>query len=513
MTICAIYARVSDESQLRGDSLQHQIAYCREHARRRSLEEGAPWTTPEDFVYVDEGITGTSMVRRPAVQRLLMDARRHQFDVVLFKGISRFARDTVDALVMLRALMASGVRVLSMEENFDSARDSAEFIFTIHSALAQAESEKTAIRVRVGAAQKARLGQWNGQPPDGYILDVHSKHLVVDETVALTIRDIFAMYLEGYGVRKIAEALNQAGRYTKRGCLWTQRHVSRVLRNPVYQGDVVYGRREKRLVVPDASNPLSRRKRAVYVADSDQLTVCQDAHPGIVPREVFLQVQARLQRQRVSSGPTGNQQWLTKGLLRCTCGSRMTITYNRAGTAYYRCARRRERGASACQSGHIRALALEQAVLSQVRKDLLELIPFERLTCQKLPEHDTQRELRNLHAALERQFAKSQKLFDEYTDGILEREQYERLNQEIQRRIRALEQAKEKLHAVLQKDNQVVDAGELARQTLVNHLSKQTPNPHLTKEILALFVDRVQVCKGVGQHREIAIHYRFHCPF
>jgi site-specific DNA recombinase len=104
--------------------------------------------------------------------------------VVLFKGISRFACDTVDALLMLRTLTACVVRVISMEENFDSRRDSAEFIFTIHSALAQAESEKTAIRVRVGASQKAKWGKWNGQPPDGYILNPNTKHLKIDESTA-----------------------------------------------------------------------------------------------------------------------------------------------------------------------------------------------------------------------------------------------------------------------------------------------------------------------------------------
>jgi site-specific DNA recombinase len=63
MTLCAIYARVSDESQLKGDSIEHQISYCKEHARRRSLDDGVQWIAPESFMYVDEGITGTSMVK------------------------------------------------------------------------------------------------------------------------------------------------------------------------------------------------------------------------------------------------------------------------------------------------------------------------------------------------------------------------------------------------------------------------------------------------------------------
>src|SRR5579875_3588601 len=143
MLICAVYARVSDASQVRGESIDHQIRFCREIARLRSAESGEAWHIPEDLVYVDAGVSGTSLVKRTEAQRLIQDAREGRFQVVLFKGISRFARDTVDALVMLRTLLACGVRVLSMEENYDSQRDGAEFLFTIHSALAQAESEKT----------------------------------------------------------------------------------------------------------------------------------------------------------------------------------------------------------------------------------------------------------------------------------------------------------------------------------------------------------------------------------
>lgn len=141
MPTCAINARVSDESLLKGESIEHIISLCQEVARRRSIETGEPWIVTHALTYVDGGITGTSLVKRAEVQRLLRDARVRKFDVVQFKGISRFARDTVDALVMLRSLLACGVRVVSMEENFDSQRDHAEFVFTIHSALARAESE------------------------------------------------------------------------------------------------------------------------------------------------------------------------------------------------------------------------------------------------------------------------------------------------------------------------------------------------------------------------------------
>ncbi|MFB5188884.1 recombinase family protein [Alicyclobacillus fastidiosus] len=512
MAVCAIYARVSDDSQVKGDSIDHQIRYCQEQARRRSLEEGEPWVIPESRIYVDEGITGTSMIKRPAVQRLIQDARANEFQVVLFKGISRFARDTVDALVMLRRLSACGVRVISMEENFDSRRDSAEFIFTIHSALAQAESEKTAIRVRVGASQKARSGKWNGRAPDGYVLNPQTKRLEIDEAVASVIRDIFSLYLSGMGVRKIADLLNCSGRLTKRGHLWTQRNLSRILKNPVYMGDVVYGRREKRVAYGDASDPLARNKRAVWVDDPARLVVCQNAHPAIVSREVFEEVQRVMKKRKTTSAPTNSPHLLTKGLLRCTCGGSMTLTYNGAGTAYYRCQRRRDLGRSACDCGHVRAQDLEREVLARVREDVLDTIQYDQLVIPKEQDEGIEARVRTLEAQLEKQIDKSQLLFDQYSDGRLIPEQYERINETIQQRIRALRDTMQQLVQESESQERGLDAEQYVGQAFRQFLQVGTTNARFAREILTIFVERVDVVSSRHGHTQVKIRYRFAPP-
>ncbi|MBX5436172.1 MAG: recombinase family protein [Alicyclobacillaceae bacterium] len=370
MPRCAIYARVSDPSQADGESIEHQIGFVREYCRRRSAEGGDPWVCPNDLVFVDEGITGTSFVKRPAVQRLVQYAREGRYDVVLFKGISRFARDTVDALVMLRTLQACGVRVVSMEENFDSQRDRAEFIFTIHSALAQAESEKTAIRVRIGAMEKARHGRWNGRPPEGYRLNPETQRLEIDPASAATIRHIFECALSGDGTWTIAERLNAEGCRTRTGHLWTRKRVLEVLRNPVYAGDVVYGRRERRVVAAPEGDPLQRRRRAVPVRGQDPPVVCRDAHPPLVDRSLFEQVQRMLRPASVPRGRIGRNRLLAGGLARCLCGQHLLVRYNRAGTAYYVCSGRMNRGRFACTVPSLRADDLEPAVLHQVRLDV-----------------------------------------------------------------------------------------------------------------------------------------------
>lgn len=477
MKTYAIYARVSDESQLKGDSIDHQISYCMEHARRKSLEEKSVWEISESFIYIDEGITGTSLVKRDAVKRLIRDARLGCFQIVLFKGISRFARDTVDALLMLRALTASGVRVISMEENFDSQYDHAEFIFTIHSALAQAESEKTAIRVRVGVSQKAKTGQWNGQPPDGYFLNSLSKHLEIDEEFATRIRGIFMMYLSGLGCRKIAQELNKKKQYTKRGNLWSAKTISRVLNNPAYVGDVVYGRREKRFSLPDNAQEFTRKKSVIWVNDQTRIVRCANAHPAIVPRWIFDAVQESLEIQRFASGSDNHQFLLTKGRLLCQCGSRMTITYNRSGIAYYRCTKKKECKKSIGYSKYLRALDLEQLVLMQLRSDILAALEFNGFEIPHFVESKKEIEI------------KDRKKSPHYDLSVLQ-------------------EFVHKEHGLINGET----SERFIRAAIHQYLQSHSANTALSRRLISLFVEKIQVFHLDKNSSELKIKYHFNAP-
>jgi site-specific DNA recombinase len=501
MPICAIYARVSDASQVKGDSIEHQIAFCREIARRKGIETGTAWETPSQLVYVDQGISGTSLIRREAVARLIADAQTHRFQTVLFKGISRFARDTVDALVMLRTLLAAGVRVLSMEENFDSQRDRAEFVFTIHSALAQAESEKTAVRVRMGAAEKARQGKWNGQAPDGYVLDPQTQKLVIDPVFAETIREVFRLYLRGQGSHRIADTLNRRGERTKRGYLWNQRSVARILQNPVYVGDVWYGRREKRLAPPDAASPLKRRFVSVKVKDETSIVVCNDAHPAIIDRLDFQRVAAMMAERHRRPGRHGQLQLLSGGLMKCRCGSSMTIKYNSRGTRYYRCVGQMNRGKTLCDQRYLPADEVETAVLSRISADATPILTLSHmhLTEHGRPSHPDQATVRQ---RLETVLQKSEFLFSQFAAGRLSVEQFERLNQVLRRQISNL---RRRADSDLQAKQVTPRQAELLIQAAIKGLlSRQTEDMEMTRQLLQRLVQRVQVTAD-----GLEIWYRF----
>jgi len=134
---CAIYARVSTELDSQKDSVSHQISFF-----NRYVEEKG-WTIYD--IYKDEGVSGTSIKKRKEIQRLMRDARAKKFDYVLFKSISRFARDIQDGINMKRELDSLGIGMIFIEQNIDTKTADGELMFSIHLTVAQQESEQISI--------------------------------------------------------------------------------------------------------------------------------------------------------------------------------------------------------------------------------------------------------------------------------------------------------------------------------------------------------------------------------
>ena len=137
----AAYCRVSTEKEEQLDSLAHQKEFFLEYARKNGHELF--------HLYADEGISGTSLKKRTEFQRLMNDAQKGLFELVVVKDISRVARNTVDFLQSIRKLKTMGVNMIFITANMTSLGDS-EFILTIFGAMAQEESSSLSKRVKWG---------------------------------------------------------------------------------------------------------------------------------------------------------------------------------------------------------------------------------------------------------------------------------------------------------------------------------------------------------------------------
>ena len=140
----AAYCRVSTAQDDQLHSLEHQRRYFAEYISRRPT--GRWWTR---YLRVDRGLSGTT-VHRPAFQRMIAAAQAGEIDLILTKEVSRFARNTVDALAHTRALRRIGVGVVFITDNIDTRQNDGEFRLTIMASVAQEESRKTSERVKWG---------------------------------------------------------------------------------------------------------------------------------------------------------------------------------------------------------------------------------------------------------------------------------------------------------------------------------------------------------------------------
>ena len=225
----AAYCRVSTDKDEQLDSLNHQKEFFVEYAKRSGHELVR--------LYADEGISGTSLKKREEFKRLLRDAELGLFDMVVVKDISRFARNTVDALQSIRKLKSMGICTLFLTANMDSMGDS-EFILTLFSAMAQEESSNLSKRVKWGKkinAEKGRVPQriFGYDRIDNFTLEINPGEAGI-------VRKIFSLYNDqGLGCRTISATLNRDRDKTKLGSDWNARGVRRILVNPIYCGILI----------------------------------------------------------------------------------------------------------------------------------------------------------------------------------------------------------------------------------------------------------------------------------
>lgn len=200
----AIYARVSTEHEAQISALENQVQYYDE-----LLERHPDWELVER--YIDEGITGTSIHKREGFLKMMQDAENKKFDLVITREVSRFARNTVDTLQQTRILKTYGVEVWFTEDNIWTLNDEdGELRLSIMATLAQNESKKISQRVKAGQMISFKNGVLYG---NGNILgyDRVGSNLIVNKEQVDTVRRIFDLYTNGYGVRKIQDIMEQEG--------------------------------------------------------------------------------------------------------------------------------------------------------------------------------------------------------------------------------------------------------------------------------------------------------------
>lgn len=297
------------------------------------------WTVLKS--YIDRGITGTQAKKRPAFMEMLNDAKYNKFDLIVTREVCRFARNTVDTLVITRQLKEIGVEVYFVEDNIWTMDNDGELRLTIMATLAQEESRKTSERVRAGQKISRDNGVLYG---NGNILgyDRLGDTYVINEDQAETVRIIYDLYLKGNGFNKIVNELVRLKRKDSSGLVrWDATKVSRILHNATYKGYQGYYKSYK-------NNHLDQK--TIVNRDEDTYLYVKGRFTPIISEEVWDKCKALRERKLTlrktqegkleRTGTRTSEDIWAKRLI-CRCGHRMRKDrwhVNKTGLTYgYKC--------------------------------------------------------------------------------------------------------------------------------------------------------------------------------
>ena len=291
----AAYCRVSTDSADQKDSFDAQVEYYTSY-----IGENPSWTLAD--IYADQGISGTSMANREEFNRMIADCQRGKIDRIITKSVSRFARNTVDCLDTVRKLSELGISILFQKEQIDTSTMSSEFLLALTGVQAQNESVSISGNMRWSYEKRMRSGDFiTCRAPYGY--DLVNGALVINETEAQIVKEIFQMFLLGISKPNIAKYLNSHGILPKHEKVpWSAVTVRYILSNERYTGDALLQKKYTTDTFPYVKKK-NNGERKMYLVENSHLPIISKEQ-----YEVAKEVQRRrypLKRKRPKHGLTG----------------------------------------------------------------------------------------------------------------------------------------------------------------------------------------------------------------
>ena len=325
----AMYIRLSRED---GDKEESSSVTNQRNIITRFINENDNFIIVDE--YVDDGYTGTNF-NRPAFQRMIKDIEKGKINTVITKDLSRLGRDYIDTgRYVQRYFPENRVRYIALLDGIDTLEDAgmndiAPFKSVINDMYVKDISKKitSALKERKTAGNFLAV-----TAPYGYKKNPENRYqLVINEEEAKVVRYIFRLYLQGNGLTKIAKILTEkeipvpgisrnigTTRKTKLYNCWKQTTISRILKNPVYIGNLEQFKRKK---------VNYKSKKRVSVPKEDRV-ICYNTHEPIIKKEDFDEVQKIITENKAFSKST-KHDYLFKGFLYCAdCGAKLYLTYS-----------------------------------------------------------------------------------------------------------------------------------------------------------------------------------------
>lgn len=502
----AIYVRLSKEDYDKqgfeeSESIQNQKTLLIEYAFSQK------WDI--QYIYVDDDRKGTDK-DRPDFNRMLRDAQRKKFSIILCKSQSRFSRELEIIEKYLHGLFIEwGIRFVSIVDNVDTFVRGNKKTRQILGLTNEWYLEDLSDNIRSVFDVKRKKGEYIGSwALYGYVKDPENKNrLVLDEEAAAVVREIYNLYLLGNGCQRISKLLNQRGisnpytykkqkgerinppNLTKKSAYWATGTVYNILKNRTYTGDLVQGRFKK----------ASYKSKKLLRTSPEEWIVCEGTHEPIIEKDKFWKVQSLLQ-SKAKPTLSGKVHVLSKKVRCLECGEYLTLSgvsvnSRNEPVRYLGCSNRRVNKEN-CIGASIVYHNLEKYILDQINK--MTALYFDSDTVEnQIRFQDTQAEQMAIHSSIFLESLKKLEVREEavknlYLDkvkGIISDDQFMSLNSQFTNDI-------EDIKKQIQFQKETIDRFKNAMTETKNKesiISKYRNVTRLSREVVTELIDTIYV--------------------
>lgn len=504
-----------DKNKLSADDNSNSIQNQRELLTQYALSHG--WEIYD--IYIDDDYSGADR-NRPAFSRMLKDAEKHKFDIILCKTQSRFSRELEVVERYINNLFPQwGIRFLSLIDNADSANEDNLLVRQINGIIDERYLADMSKNIRSVLTHRRKSGFHIGSfALYGYKKDPENKgHLIIDEEAAAVVREVFTLFSQGCGKTAIARTLNERGipnpteykrlhgiHYRqprpKNSTLWKYFAISNMLTNEIYIGNMVQGK----------YGSVSYKTKKNKPRPKAQWYRVENTHEPIIDRELWDTVQCMLSEKAkpFSAGTIG----LFAGKARCAeCG--YTLRSLKSHGKYYLQCPNHHISKEYCVGAFISVELLEKTVLSELHEiseaylDQAELeqrlnfctgLKEQKIRLEKsIPTYQNQIEnynkaLRELYMDKALSNISQEEYFDLYKHFSDKKTQCELLIDDTEQKIQSLDER------IAVSDNRPI-------------IEKYINFEHLTREMVEILIDYVSVGRRIEGTRTIPvkIHWKF----
>lgn len=402
--IAAAYLRVSDERQDEY-SLDSQLKLIREYAAKNN------YIVPDEFVFVDDGISGRNAKKRTSFQNMIGWAKEKDrpFEAILTWKFSRFARNQEESIVYKSMLKKIGVSVISISEPLPEG-PFGSLIERILEWMDEFYSVRLSAEVKRGMTEKASRGEAMCHPAFGY--DLKNKRYFPNGDADI-VREIFNSYLSGTGMRAIATKLSERGIRTYRGGKPDNRWIDYILHNPVYIGKIRWS--------------TDGRAASTRHYDDPNIMITEGLHEAIIDEDTWERTQKKLLSDKAGYRKYQRREqpveWMLKGLVRCSsCGS--TLVYQSLACPSMQC---HSYARGTCRTSHSLSIAKANKAVISALEDAVGNMSFNIIPhtpSAPAPKTDYQKLI-----ALEQ--AKLRRIYEAYEAGIDSLEEYAKKKDKI----------------------------------------------------------------------------------